>query len=306
MMKEESGLYKEVVVIISTRNRVADLLTTIKNCLEIGLGQEQIFITDDASTDGTPDTIRQNFPGIMLTVNATQLGYIRNRNYMMKHSSRRFILSLDDDSSLLSRADLNEALMLLDSRAEYGVFGFIPVEQPGPVQISYNQSKEVFISRWYIGCGHIIKRSTLDAVGLYREEYVFYGEEIDFSIRCYKLGLLVVSKRNLIVHHRVDYRARDTNIHADKNKGEYGILWRSEYAMANKLTHILINYPLVVLPYYLLKSLMGYFFNYVVKNKWFGCYKNALAIVYKRLDYMRKERSPLTFLQFRNYMSLEV
>jgi len=242
-MKGDNNFLSEVVVIITTRNRIGELLITIRKCLEIGLQQGQLFITDDSSTDGTPETVIKHFPDVVIQINTVQYGYIHNRNFMMKNSLGRFILSLDDDSNLLSRSDLEEALQLLDSKKQYGIFGFMPVEQLATVNKSDFSNGEVFLSKWYIGCGHIIKRSTLDKIGLYREEFIFYGEEIDFSVRCFKAGLFVISKSDLIVHHRVNYKDRNNNIKGDKSKGEYGILWRSELAMANSLTHILINFP---------------------------------------------------------------
>lgn len=304
-MKEENTFLNDVVVIITTRNRISELLITIKKCLEIGLRQQQLFITDDASTDDTSQTVKHYFPEVRVQVNSNQKGLIHNRNFMMKNSSERFLLSLDDDSNLLSRSDLEEALQLLDSKKQYGIFGFMPVEQLATVNKSDFSNGEVFLSKWYIGCGHIIKRSTLDKIGLYREEFIFYGEEIDFSVRCFKAGLFVISKSDLIVHHRVNYKDRNNNIKGDKSKGEYGILWRSELAMANSLTHILINFPSLVIPYYFSKSLFSFFFNYVIKKKWLSCYRDALSRVWERQNYIKQERSPLTLKQFREYMRLE-
>jgi GT2 family glycosyltransferase len=304
-MKEDFSILREVVVIITTRNRINELLVTIGKCLAIGLEEAQLFVTDDASTDGTPGIIRNNFPGVKVHIHDKQRGYIHNRNFMMSNSSGRFILSLDDDSNLLSRADLEEALILLDSKPAYGVFGFVPVEQLQPVNKPDLEGRaEIFISKWYIGCGHIIKRSTLELVGGYREEYVFYGEEIDFSVRCFKKGLLVVCKKDLVVHHRVNYQDRNTNIKGNGNKGEYGILWRSELAMANRLTNILINYPATMIPFYYFRALSSFFVSYVVRNKWLRCYRNALSIVRKRKQYIKQERSPLTLQQFKQYMKL--
>lgn len=289
---------ERVVVIIVTRNRIQNLVFTISKCLEIGLKQQQIFITDDASSDGTPEILMNEFPALRVHVNERQSGYIHARNYMMKHSHEDFILSLDDDSNLMSREDLEEALQLLDSDEKFGVFGFIPIEQlecPPPKDAL---SDVFFFSTTYIGCGHIIKRSTYKRVGAYREEYIFYGEEFDFSIRCYKAGLYIIKKGNLIVHHRVDYKERAKNIKGNKNKGEYGMLWRSELFMANKLTRILLYYPLLVLPYYTSKTIFGYFYLYLIRNKRGVSYTNAIRRVFKRRGYILRERDPLTLKQF--------
>lgn len=304
-MAEQKRFFTDLTVIITTRNRIKELLITIQKCLDIGLHQNQIIVTDDASTDGTGAILQEQFPGLILHLNTSQLGYIYNRNQMMRASSSESILSLDDDSNLVSGEDLQQALDLLYSKDDYGIFGFIPVEQREAPPPKSSFKKDVYLSQSYIGCGHIIKRAALNKVGFYREEYFFYGEEIDFSIRCFKAGLHVVKQSDLIVHHRVDYKSRNVNVKADHNKGEYGILWRSEYAMANRLSHILINYPSPVMILYLTRSLSGFFYSYVIKKRWINCYRSALQRVSKRIKYIRSERDPLTLEQFRLYMSLK-
>ena len=47
----------EIDVLITTRNRINDLCFTIDHCLSIGFGQDQIWIVDDNSTDGTYEYI---------------------------------------------------------------------------------------------------------------------------------------------------------------------------------------------------------------------------------------------------------
>ncbi|MGA0560258.1 glycosyltransferase family 2 protein [Larkinella sp. VNQ87] len=292
-----------VQVIISTRNRLADLRYTIDHCLELGLKSEQIMVTDDASTDATPKIIRQYYPDINLYINTTPQGYIRNRNAMMKSSTRDFILSLDDDSNLLSLADLSRAIQLLDSDNDYAVFSFGVIEQKEITSLSMVEEKREFYKN-YIGCGHIIKKAVLDKIGYYREELVFYGEEIDFSIRCYQNGYKVVGISGLFVQHRVDRKEREHQLKANVSRGEYSVLWRSSFSVSNTLLKIVMYYPLSLLPFYLIRSLLGQFYFYHIKRNQGRSYWKGLRRWLRMYSYGWQERKPFSVEEFRSWSRL--
>jgi glycosyltransferase involved in cell wall biosynthesis len=55
-----------VSIMIATRNRVAELLTTLQACLEQDWPSIEIIVGDDASTDGTSEVVRIRFPMVKL------------------------------------------------------------------------------------------------------------------------------------------------------------------------------------------------------------------------------------------------
>jgi glycosyltransferase involved in cell wall biosynthesis len=187
-------LISDVTVIIATRNRRDALLVTIIRCLEIGILENQIVVTDDASTDGTPEAISEMHPSVTIIRNLVPRGVLKNRNEMMQNASTKFILSLDDDANLLSQQDLLDALCILSSKEEFGFFCFIPFEQLAPPK-NLDLPAEIYVGRSLFEGGHIMKRSILPVVMGYREELIFYGEGSDLAIRAFMKGIYVVKKR---------------------------------------------------------------------------------------------------------------
>jgi len=77
--------------------------------IEIGFTEEQFYIVDDASTDRTTKTVSTTFPSINIFTNIEKKGYIVNRNFLMNITSKDYILSLDDDSHIREKKDIEEA-----------------------------------------------------------------------------------------------------------------------------------------------------------------------------------------------------
>ena len=234
----------DVDLIITTRNRKHELLKTLNiGITRLGLSQEQIYIIDDASVDGTFDSVRKIYPNIFIRRNSTAEGLIANRNFLMSITKRKFIFSLDDDSHVRSRSELVEALQLLSSQDRFGCFTFRPFEQLEEPPLKHELKSKVVHVRAFIGCGHIIKREVYNKVGPYFEPFEFYGEELDFCIRALKKGYSTILKSDLVVHHRIDWKKRQQDLYSQKNKGVYGITWRSKMGFSNHLYIDYINFP---------------------------------------------------------------
>ncbi|MCC5613457.1 glycosyltransferase [Nostoc sp. CHAB 5834] len=302
-MDNSNHLLSKVTTIITTRNRISELIVTIEKCLKIGIDQHKIIIMDDCSTDGTSEYLSKNYPLIVLRCNSVPKGYIHNRNQMMKEVSSDFILSLDDDSNLLSVDDLVLALKVLESNTSYAVFSF-GVEEKKQLSDGVVGNYEIKFYKSYIGCGHLIRKSVLGVVGYYREELIFYGEEADFSIRSYKHGYKVVGFNKVSIHHRVDMHERVKQVQDNKSSGEYGILWRSTMSSSNTLLRILMYYPLVLIPYYFIRTVCLLFYVYHIENNLYAAFWSGLRRFVKLIPYALRERNSLTMKEFRQWIRL--
>ena len=301
-----SSLLQDIDLIITTKNRVNDLLFTLDyNLSIIGFEQSQIHIVDDASTDGTFETVKAKFPQINIVHNDESQGLIVNRNRLMRNTTRKFIFSLDDDSHVRTRDDIEEALSLLDTDKTYGCFCFKPFEQieqpPGKEELT----ADVIRVKSYIGCGHIIKRSVFEAVGEYREELEFYCEETDFCIRAYQLGYVTVLQKNLVVHHRIDWQKRAEQTQSDLSKGIYGAVWRSQLGFSNHLYMDYLYFPLWLRFYLLTKHIVSRFYFFVLKKGdykgFFGGLKRFLYLINKSSS---NARNRLPYDSAKSYLNL--
>jgi GT2 family glycosyltransferase len=257
----------DIDLIISTKNRVKELLFTIDQVLSVlGLHQNQIYIVDDGSEDDTFSAIKTRYPEIHLSRNDVSKGYIYNRNYLMNITNRAFIFSLDDDSHIRSKEDLIEAINLLFSNESYGCLSFNPYEQIEQPPLKTELTEDVIEVKSFIGCGHLIKREVFKAVGEYYEPFEFYCEEIDFCIRAFQKGYLTVLKKNLVVHHRIDWDLRHRQTEDNLSKGVYGAVWRSKLGFSNHLFFDYVHFTFPLNLFLVIKHGIYRFINFYIKK----------------------------------------
>ncbi|WP_258931972.1 glycosyltransferase family 2 protein [Flavobacterium oreochromis] len=90
-------------ILITTKNRLVDLKVTLEN-LSLLINNEEVecLVYDDASTDGTFDFIKRNYPKIILLRNNKTLGLIHNRNILLEKCNGEYAISIDDDLHFLT------------------------------------------------------------------------------------------------------------------------------------------------------------------------------------------------------------
>src|SRR5690242_14058652 len=64
------------------------------------LPSTEILVIDNASSDGTPDQVRAQFPDVDLHCNASNIGHTRAVNHGFARARGEFILLLDSDTEL--------------------------------------------------------------------------------------------------------------------------------------------------------------------------------------------------------------
>lgn len=293
-------------ILITTRNRIGELIFTLDHCLNIGFSQNQIRVIDDTSMDGTSETIKEKYPNIHLITNSESKGLITNRNILMHASKAAYILSLDDDSHIRTSEDIDEAIAVLESDPHFGIFHFHAYEQLEEPPAKQDLPETVREIRTYIGCGHIIKREVIEKLGKYREEFEFYCEELDYSIRAYKAGYNVVTQDNLVVHHRIDWETRGKQFQDDLSKGIYGAVNRSILGFSNNLIVVNLYFPfpfnLLFTIYYTLLR----FKNFYLKRGDREGYKKGWKRFRSFRKYIRQHRQPLAFSTFKLWIKLAI
>ncbi len=82
----------------------------------------EIVITDNGSTDGTVEMVRDEYPGVQMTVNSHNLGYTTPMNQALRKGQGRYLMQLNPDTLVLSGA-FDRLVDYLDSHPEVGICG---------------------------------------------------------------------------------------------------------------------------------------------------------------------------------------
>ena len=176
----------------------------------------EIFVVDNASTDGSDTYIPRRFPQVKYIYNTENVGFARANNQAMALSSGRYVLLLNPDT-VVGESVLSEACRFLDDHPDAGALGvkmldgdgrFLPESKrgfPSPwvsfckifglakifprsprfgrYHLRYLNENEINRVDVLSGAFMLLRRSTLDRCGLLDEQFFMYGEDIDLSYR---------------------------------------------------------------------------------------------------------------------------
>jgi len=280
-------------IIITTFNRLEALRFTLSSLEPFYQKGIKILICDDGSTDGTADFIRTKYPEIQLLVNFSNKGLIYSRNLLMEYVQTPFAISLDDDANFLSRAPLERITNYFETKPKCGVIGF-RIFWGADTPMSKLAKENV---KSYVGCAHVWRMKAWNEIPDYPSWYQFYGEENFASFQLFKKGWEVHYLPSVLVHHRVDNKAR-------RKDNDYHL--RARRSLRADWFNYFLFYPKYKLVKSLIHSLKAQFYK-AKKSKDLGVVKNVclnLKDVFKYSNSLKKNRNKLTISEYQEWSKL--
>jgi hypothetical protein len=181
----------------------------------------EIFIVDNASSDGSVDMLRRDFPQAQLITNDENLGFAKACNQALKLARGKVIILLNPDM-LVETGALDKVLAKLEADKSIGVLGIKLTDQAGTplrtvrrfpdvwsqlliifklrkffpginrayecLDFDYARSQDVDQVR---GSFFAFRRELLDSVGFLDERFFIWFEEVDYCRRVKQAGLRV-------------------------------------------------------------------------------------------------------------------
>lgn len=185
----------------------------------------EVIVVDNASTDGSVNMIRREFPQVILIESKDNLGFSKANNIGIRKAKGRYILLLNSDT-VLEDNTLEIMLEFMDSNPDVGAAGCKVVlpdgsldkackrSFPTPLNALYNALKldrlfpynkkfgeynltylnenQVHEVDCLVGAFMMVRRETIEEVGLLDEDFFMYGEDIDWCYRIKKSGWKIV------------------------------------------------------------------------------------------------------------------
>lgn len=199
----------------------------------------EIWVVDNASTDGSVEYLRGRFPEVRYIVNKENAGFSRANNQAIVRSSGQYVLLLNPDT-IVGEEVLEECVRFLDACPEVGATGVAMLKDngefawesrrglPTPFTSFCKMSglcalfpKSRTFGRYYMryldvaspneievisGAFNMIRRSALNKAGLLDEDFFMYGEDIDLSYRLLQQGY----KNYYLPLHILHYKGEST------------------------------------------------------------------------------------------------
>lgn len=238
-------LLKPLSIVIITYNRPADVLfllhniTQQKNATEL---LDKVVVIDNASTaDYTPVTeyiASQKLP-INYVFSTKNLGVARGRNKGIAMVSSPIIITIDDDAYFKDNDALQKIELLFSSdyaqqnnigvycfKVFYGSTGALQQTAFPHKKFEAYKDKERFLSYYYIGCGHAIRKEVYDKAGQYPTDFFYGMEEYDLGYRILDLGYKIAYDNSVVIIHNESPVGRTP--HAEKMQ----MLWVNKSKVA--------------------------------------------------------------------------
>lgn len=289
---------KKISILITTKNRLADLKITLANLAEfITDSTVECMVYDDGSSDGTSVFIKEQYPNIIFFRNEVSKGYMYNRNYLLNNCSGDFAISLDDDAHFLSENVVENIENYFENHPKCGVIACrIFWGKTAPTSIV---TKEVAQRvKGFVGCGHVWNMQAWREIPNYPEWFVFYGEEEFASYQLFKKGWEGHYVPELLVQHRVEVKTR-------KNDSDYAQRQRRSFRSGWYL--YLLFYPWSVIPKKMAYTLWVQIKTKVLKGDGRATKGLVLALfdVIIHMPRLLKESNRFTAEEYKKYSNLE-
>jgi GT2 family glycosyltransferase len=210
-----------VSLIVLNWNGRQHLAYCLPSLLATDYPRYELIVVDNASTDDSPEFVRENFPNVRVIVNERNLGFSAGMNVGLRAAEGSILVLLNNDlevhpgwlRALVDALAANERVGIAgckvyypDGRTLQHAGGIIHYPQALPDhwgyqkkdQGQYNQMREV---DYVIGAALAVKREVLEQVGYLDEGYFLYYDDPDLSFSARKVGYSTIYVPDAVVFH---------------------------------------------------------------------------------------------------------
>ena len=175
-----------------------------------------VIVVDNGSTDGSQEMLRSQFPEVGIIQNDHNVGLARACNQGTEATQGRYVLLLNNDT-LVNGPSLDAMVKFMDETADAGAVGGRLLNPDGSFQAGYanfSSLREEFLIAtrigerlqdgypshldvdveqpmavgWLSSACLLLRRASLDEVGLLDEGFFIYGDEADLQYRLQQAG----------------------------------------------------------------------------------------------------------------------
>ncbi len=219
---DNTGGSPPVSIIIVNYNTRAHLIACLKSLSPLtSLISPEIFVVDNASSDGSADAVENEFPGVILIKLNENIGYAAANNKAITIAGGDFILLLNPDT-IVEAGTIPEMLRFMKKHERTGIascrvdlpdgsldaacrrtiptpagafYQAIALHKLFPrskrfarYNLSWRDPAGSYQVEAICGAFFLVRREVIDQVGLLDERFFMYAEDLDYCLRCIRKG----------------------------------------------------------------------------------------------------------------------
>jgi len=197
-----------VSIMITTRNRVADLRRTCSVLEQLAPPPMEVIITADGCTDDTVAWVKSEFPAVRLIINEEGRGSVASRARMMREAQGDLVLALDDDSYPEQLDCLARIIPLFQARPKLAVLHFPQRSDEYPATLTQKDFGPERLTRSFANSGAVLRRSIYGTLPGFEPRFFHMFEEPDYALQCVGAGYEVLFAPILTIRHHYTPKAR--------------------------------------------------------------------------------------------------
>lgn len=183
----------------------------------------EIILVDNGSSDGSLDFVTEHYPLVKTVSLCDNQGFAGGNNAGLPHTSGEYIITLNNDTEadpdwlkeLVCVADENPAVGMVASRIcsldDHDLIDSLGVKvcRDGMSRGAFRlqrysalnlvKAEEILMPS---GCAALYRRSMIDAVGFFDEDFFAYCEDTDLGLRGRRAGWKALLARDAVIYHK--------------------------------------------------------------------------------------------------------
>lgn len=225
------AIFSTIIVSWNTRELLQNCLRTLFE----NTSGDQVIVIDNASSDGSADMVRRDFPRVELIENSENVGFAKACNQGAQMATSDYILLLNSDCEIHESEFFEKIDSVFQSDPRIAIVGpkvlypngklqsagqeFVSIKKLVKHQLLFMASplfagkgdtiaNSVFDVDYVSGSCLFIRRDVVEQTGLFVESLVMYTEDMELCYRAHQSGYRVVVAPNVSVVH---LKSKSTN-----------------------------------------------------------------------------------------------
>ena len=194
---------------ITTRNRVHDLIHTCRNLQRLNPSPNEWLITMDGCTEDMVDAVKEELPQVRLFVNPIGLGSVASRDWMLREAEGDLVLALDDDSYPEQLDCIARIVPFFEQRPKLAVLHFPQRTDEYPETLAQTNFGPEHMTRSFANSGAVLRRSTYLQLPGFESRFFHMYEEPDYALQCVAAGYDVLFSPVITIRHHYSGETRD-------------------------------------------------------------------------------------------------
>lgn len=226
----------ELSVTICSWNTVEDLRACLQSLRAAAdEGAFEVLVVDNASWDGSPDMVAQEFPEFRLLRQSRNLGFTGGHNLAISERHGANVALLNSDT-VVHRGAVRELMRFMADHPDVGIVGPKLLNPDGSLQFSCRRFpnpiaaafRNTFLGKWFpdnkyvrsylmkdfdhtkpcevdwvSGAAMFIRKEVVDAIGGLDPHYFMYCEDTDYCKRAWQAGFKVMYQPAAVITHAI-------------------------------------------------------------------------------------------------------